>query len=154
MEQQCGCLWFVFFTFFWNVIVLLQEDKNLILRTITIFLRWIAPCHNSLGGISIIITHLPRLIFMIKISSNLQFSKKIPFIYIYVLSRRIFTGARMTAEVFHTSHHSWFYIEAKGGSQKIKMEIFKLVLTLGGGGLEGVSFAIKLFWKMIFLKTI
>ena len=24
----------------------------------------------------------------------------------------------------------------------------------GGGGLEGVSFAIKLFWKMIFLKTI
>ena len=23
-----------------------------------------------------------------------------------------------------------------------------------GGGLEGVSFAIKLFWKMIFLKTI
>ena len=70
MEQQCGCLWFVFFTFFWKVIVLLQEDKNLILRTITIFLRWIAPCHNSLGVISIIITHLPRLISIMILYCN------------------------------------------------------------------------------------
>ena len=43
----------------------------------------------------------------------------------------------------------------KGRVQKIKMEIFNGIgHEGGGGGLEGVSFAIKLFWKMIFLKTI
>ena len=29
-----------------------------------------------------------------------------------------------------------------------------MAFAIRGGGLEGVSFAIKLFWKMIFLKTI
>ena len=31
---------------------------------------------------------------------------------------------------------------------------FKMAFAMkGGGGLEGVSFAIKLFWKMIFVKN-
>ena len=38
-------------------------------------------------------------------------------------------------------------------SKKSKWK-FKMAFAMKGGGLEGVSFAIKLFWKMIFLKTI
>ena len=30
---------------------------------------------------------------------------------------------------------------------------FKMAFAMKGGGLEGVSFAIKLFWKMIFFKN-
>ena len=39
------------------------------------------------------------------------------------------------------------------GCKKSKWK-FKMAFAMKGGGLEGVSFAIKLFWKMIFLKTI
>ena len=41
----------------------------------------------------------------------------------------------------------------RDGVKKSKWK-FKMAFAMKGGGLEGVSFAIKLFWKMIFLKTI
>ena len=40
------------------------------------------------------------------------------------------------------------------GFKKSKWKFLMAFAIGGGGGLEGVSFAIKQFWKMIFLKTI
>ena len=52
-----------------------------------------------------------------------------------------------------TSERSILSSSTKGRVQKIKMEIQDGICHEGGGGLEGVSFAIKLFWKMIFVKN-
>ena len=44
--------------------------------------------------------------------------------------------------------------QLREGVKKSKWK-FKMAFAMkGGGGLEGVSSAIYLFWKMIFLKTI
>ena len=46
-----------------------------------------------------------------------------------------------------------YQLSIRDGVKKSKWK-FKMAFAMKGGGLEGVSSAIYLFWKMIFLKTI